>query len=121
MLQCLDQSRKIAADRWFIRIVLRIGIPVEKKWFEENAAVDRVPFQKIRQCLGNDVVFEQVRERNFVSQEEKDAVSREICNRSVGIAATYCGRMDFPGRYILQCYHQKQAASFHHRSSDGTV
>jgi hypothetical protein len=102
---CLDRCRKIAADRWFVEIVVRIDIPVEKKWFDPSV-VDGAVFENIRQIVGDTVVFENTNERNFVSDDVKPGLVDDICARTVAMSRQYYSHPDFPSRYILKCYRE---------------
>jgi hypothetical protein len=102
-LECLDQSKQIATDRWYICIGVRITVPVEKKWFDK-ASLDENKFRSIRNTLGETVLFEQKRERNFISVKQKDQIIKEICDSIVDTALTYFGRDGFPAKLILKRY-----------------
>lgn len=110
-LLCLDQSRKIASDRWYICVRVRITIPVEKKWFA-NHPVDGQKFGKIRDALGKEVVFQQKKERNFVSDDQKERIVTAICDRAVETGMKYLGRDDFAARYILKVYADQQRSRY---------
>jgi hypothetical protein len=100
-LDCIDQSRKIAADRWFISISIQIVIPVEKKWFPDGS-IDDATFQKMVGVLGNEVVFKQKKERHFVSDDMKARIVGDICENAMQTGRQYCGSDVFPARYILK-------------------
>lgn len=102
-LVCIDRSRKIAADRWYVEIVARIEIPVDMKWFQ-HVPVDAGKFQDIRQVLGETLFFEQKTVRNFVSDAVKKAIVADICVRIAAVGNQYYSHPDFPSRYILKCF-----------------
>lgn len=105
-LSCIDKSRKIAADRWYIDIVARIEITVEEKWFV-NSSVDELNVDDIRHVLGDRTVFEKTYERNFVSDDVKQNVVDDICGRIVNVADQYFSHADFAARYLIKCYGEK--------------
>ncbi len=102
----LDQSKKIAADRWYIHIEVEIRIPVQKKWFSEES-IDEGHFHVILDSLGEEVVFRQKRERNFVSEEAKDRIVKEICDHALQMGQTYCSSDTFAARTILKAFREK--------------
>lgn len=102
-LLCIDQSKKIAADRWYVCVKIQITIPVEKKWFR-NHPVDLETFQTISRTLGKDVFFEQKKERNFIRADAKAQVVRDICDRAEEIGKKYMGKDDFAAKYILKAF-----------------
>jgi len=109
-LKFMDESRKIAADRWIVRVCVTIDIPVDIKWFEESA-MDDVHFDRITERLGENVVFRQKKERNFVSDDQKSQVVQEICERTLEMGRGYMGRDSFAAKYILKRYADRQQQS----------
>lgn len=106
-LLCLDQSKKIAGDRWYICVTIHIDIPVDKVWFT-NQLVDDKKFQQISRTLGKQVVFEQKKERNFVSADLKDQMVKDFSRRAEELAAQYFSHPDFAAKYILKVYADQQ-------------
>ncbi|BBO70213.1 hypothetical protein DSCA_41430 [Desulfosarcina alkanivorans] len=102
-LLCLDQSKKIAADRWYVCIGVQIAIPVDIKWFA-NHPVEQDMFHEMRRELGQEVLFEQLKERNFVSDLVKDQVVKEICDSVEEMGSRYFSHHDFAAKYILKRY-----------------
>jgi len=103
----LDQSKKIAADRWYIHIRVEIRIPVQKKWFRKEP-IDEGQYQAIQQTLGEEVVFSQKKERNFVSEKVKDQIVEDICNQALRTGHTYCASDTFAARTILKAFGEKR-------------
>ena len=106
-LLCWDQSKKIAADRWYVCVMVKITIPVEKKWFG-NHPVDEKKFGEIRSDLGDAVVFQQKKERHFISDDKKDQIVKEICNTTEETGMKYLGHDDFAAKYILKVFDERQ-------------
>lgn len=91
-LSIYDASRKIAGDRWYVAMVARVAVPV--------CGVDTVPVGEARQALGDTVVFEQRRERNFIDDNERDAVFGDLCRIFSDGTGAYVAHADFPARFI---------------------
>lgn len=102
-LLCLDQSKKVAADRWYVCIWVQMIIPVNKKWFVNNP-VDEDTFQQISRTLGKEVLFKLKKDRHFVSDDKKEAIVEEICDSAVEMGNQYFTRHDFPAKYILKTF-----------------
>ena len=114
-LNCIDHSRKIAADRWLISISVQIAIPVEKRWFPAGS-IDDATFQKMVRVLGNEVVFKQKKERHFVSADMKDRIVGDICESTMQTGRQYCGSDVFPAKYILKKFAESSKQGY---PSDG--
>ena len=102
----LDQSKQIAADRWYVRVSVQMNIPIEKKWFHDHP-VDDLTLADIRQLLGDSVLFEHKNERNFVSADEKDNVIESFCDHTMKTTIPYLGHPDFAANYIRKRYTEK--------------
>jgi hypothetical protein len=100
-LQCLDDSRQIAADRWYVCVRVQMNIPIEKKWFDQHPMDDQ-QFQHIRHLLGDTVLFEQKKERNFISADQKSTIIKEICDSTVEMAKQYLSHDGFAAKYIVK-------------------
>lgn len=106
-LQCLDQSKKITAERWYLCVSVRMKIPVERKWFVKFA-VDEEKFQRIRRRLGSEVFFEHKTVRNLISVDQKDRVLKDICDNVEETTIKYLGHDDFAAKCILKRYTEQQ-------------
>ena len=114
-LLCIDQSKKIAADRWTVCVSMRVPIPIEKEWFV-NDPVDDDKLTQLRRYLGREVIFEQKKVRNFVSDNQKKRILDEICTSIQETLIPYLNRDAFPGKYILKRFsEEKQSRRQQHR------
>jgi hypothetical protein len=109
ILVCRDLSKKIAADRWYIAIQIEIAIPVEKKWLN-GLSLDEGTKNRICDTLGKEVVYLQKKERNFISDDVKKNVLREICENIRSIGETYFSHEKFPGKYMLKRFTDKKGS-----------
>lgn len=68
-LSIIDESKKIAGDRWFVKLCGRALVPWSGEMEEllQKAGGD---LKHLKDSLG-EIVFEIVRERNFISETEK--------------------------------------------------
>lgn len=102
-LEFYDHSRKIAADRWFVRVTAKVEIQVD----DALAASDDLPdvsADEIKEKIGETVVFENKLERNFIEDQEKDAVVENLTDSFVFNARSYLALPEFPRRFVLRQY-----------------
>lgn len=101
ILEIKDESKKIAKDRWVVRLRALIDIPLKY--------IDR---DDIKAELGENVIYEKRRERNFIAETEKDAVFNELTQSFVNMSLKYLAHPDFPKKFILKKYneHKKDKA-----------
>lgn len=105
-LTFFDQSKQIAKDRWYVCVMVQMNIPIEKKWFDHHL-VDDLEFQDMRHVLGDTILFEQKKERNFISDDQKNNIIKEICDNTEEIAKCYFSLNDFAAKYIMKQYTEK--------------
>lgn len=91
-LSIYDASRKIAGDRWYVALVARVVVPVQ--------GTDVLSVDDAQRALGDTVVFEQRRERNFIGNNEKQAVFDNLYQTFTSGTGIYVARHDFPARFI---------------------
>jgi len=101
-----DTSKNIAADRWQINIVARMTIFVDEICTQDNDALP--PVSEIRQALGETVVFEIKKQRNFVDASEKQKVIDDILDAFTKDSVPYFSRPEFCKRLILRQLHEKK-------------
>ncbi len=106
ILQFIDESKKIAADRWYVCIAVSIRIPVDIKWFTEGS-LGEGQFNCIVGVLGPEVLFRQKKERNFVSDAVKEQVVQQMCERTLATGSDYLGSRSFAAKYILKTYAER--------------
>ncbi|NNF98732.1 MAG: hypothetical protein HKM93_05085 [Desulfobacteraceae bacterium] len=103
-LNLMDNSRKIAGDRYVIRVTARISIDVDEKWFTTTRPP--VPVSVLREKLGDKVVFTQTHERNFIDENERIPMTDSFADRFRTKSATYFAHPDFAWKFILRQYNE---------------
>ncbi len=106
-LNFVDRSKQIATDRWYVSVTVQVEIPVEKKWFDRQIFSD-IDFEGIRRELGDVVRFEQKKDRNFISASQKDRLIEDICEMTLKTTKRYLESENFPAKFILKQYSEKQ-------------
>ena len=112
LLSILDESRKIAADRWQVRIRFTVAVPVADHY--GSIPPGKIPpMSEVLALLGPSAVYEKVKDRNFISAEDKDDVLSALVDTFMNDAAPYLGRATFPGKYILKAFRDRQQPTLH--------
>ena len=99
-LEILDNSLKVAQDRWQVTVIARIEIEVTDRWFNDRLAPPARSDQ-LRNKLGDTVRFVSQVERNFVDDREKKSVLQQIQGRLLA-NIKYYSHPDFAARFIIR-------------------
>jgi len=105
-LEILDESRRVAGDRWQVKLLARIVIPVEARWFSRRLPAPADMAELVR-LLGSHVQFEYRDERQFVDITEKDDIINALASGIRSHADRYYGHPLFAGRCISRRYTEK--------------
>lgn len=90
----LDESKKLAADRWLVKIRCRLTIPLQG-WMSEALAGDDPQTVFCRQELDGQLLHEMVLERNFIDESEKGGLQEEMIERLEESVLGYLSREAF--------------------------
>lgn len=113
-LNFYDASRKIAGDRWQISLVVRMEIPVTEVLIKDpGQSTESV--NEIVTLLGENVLFEQKRERNFIDETQKAEMFKELYDTFVNSTFVYLSNEAFPRKYIAKKYRKAvEKGSWYH-------
>ncbi|MEW6258823.1 MAG: hypothetical protein AB1547_02855 [Thermodesulfobacteriota bacterium] len=103
ILQLMDLSRRVAGDRWNVRIKATIGIRVEDVLIRIDQQHRK---EEIENVLGKEVVFEKEMIRNFIDEREKQTVVDQLCRSFLENAMTYLSRQHFAERFLFKQYRE---------------
>ena len=98
-----DQSRQVAGDRWYIKMVCTASLPVEDGMIKVRDDDDPELLAMVRTRLGSEVMKEFVQERNFVDVQEKGEVMAELLARIKGNIKGYLASPKFPVSFLDRC------------------
>jgi len=93
-VSCHDESRKLAADRWLVRLRCRAAIPLQG-WMWESLQGDDPQTVFCREQLDGQLLHEIVMERNFIDAGDKDQVLAELVEQLEGTVVGYLGKEAF--------------------------
>ena len=113
-LDIFDCSRKLAGDRWLIKLVARMTIPISKAIFHSSSHPEEA-INEIKSALGENVLFEQKRERIFIDKAEKEIVFNELYDSFISSTVDYLSNHAFPEKYVLKKFREKvEKQSWYH-------
>jgi hypothetical protein len=104
-LNIFDGSCRLTGDRWRVRLAARIDIPLDRIDSNDDTP-DPYP-SDLRTVLGEGLVFEQNRERNFIDDRLRRSVFQELRDSLVSGLVAYVSRPDFARRFILKAYNER--------------
>lgn len=110
-LDIFDCSRKLAGDRWLIKLVARMKIPVSEVLFH-NISPSGEAVNEIKNVLGENVFFEQKRERMFIDKTEKETTFKELYDSFMASTFDYLSNDAFPEKYVLKKFREKVEKDF---------
>jgi hypothetical protein len=105
-LKIFDASRNLVGDRWLVSLIAQMEIPVTKV-LQRSDPLPKENLNDINDVLGESVMFEQKREKNFVDISEIESVFKGMCDIFLGSSLDYLSREMFPKRYILKKYKEQ--------------
>ena len=103
-----DLSKTISTDSWLIKIIFRMEVLVDKSLFSKASGFTEIPenFNDIKQKVGKKVVYEVIKERNFILNQDKDEVFEQIQNNFINISLEYLSKPNFPAKLILKKFNE---------------
>lgn len=103
-----DLSRKVAGDRWLIRIkcIATAGLPEE--FFKKKLEAEDDPglVDDIKEKFGGTLSFEMSRELNFVDENDKDGVTVYLMDSLRNNTIDYIGRESFLDKLLAKKYEE---------------
>ena len=93
-LTYLDESKKLAADRWLVKLRCQVTIPLQA-WMTEAMAGDDPQVVFCREQLGGQLAHEIVMERNFIDEKDKDSLRTELIERLEEAVLRYLSKEAF--------------------------
>jgi hypothetical protein len=112
ILEIYDQSRQVAGDRWLFRMVAKVDISID--YLTSNACGGsklNLQIDELKKFFDACVRYEQKRERNFISEKEKDNVFNEVLTSFLKSSQAYLSHPEFPIRYAAREYFKKKRQS----------
>jgi len=119
VLELYDQSCKVAGDRWLVKLVAKINIPVDRLPTDEGKC-GQDDMHAFKAAFGDYIRYEQRLERNFVDGNQKDAVFYNLMTSFLNGSQRYLSHPEFPQRCALRQYRkQQQQNKWYREGSNG--
>ena len=106
-LEIYDQSRKIAGDRWLVRMVAKIDIPIDSLNLEDGPD-QQVSLGELKESFDGFIRYEQKSERNFIGEQQKDAMLDDLVTSFLTSSREYLSHPKFAVRYALREHLRQQ-------------
>lgn len=105
-LTITEQSRVIAADRWYVKVVGVVSLPLTAAAWAEIEEVDPALRARVRRHLGEVLEHRLVKDRNFVDGAVKEAVVKELVAQLLETVGGYLEVEAFPARLLASKYRE---------------
>jgi hypothetical protein len=109
-IKITDHSRLTAADRWYVKIVCEVIMPLTEAHFAERQEEKPELSALIRRRMGARACLELVQERHFIDAAAREEVSRELLARISENMTGYLASGAFPGRLFAVRYEEARQA-----------
>ena len=104
-LEFWDHSRPLVGDRRFVCLVAWIAIFVRAETLPPELKPQAA---QVVEALGEEVIFSQRQERNFIAASEATALLQDMQDRILALAPGYFGQVEFAARFIRKKYAEQQ-------------
>ena len=104
-LEFWDHSRPLVGDRRFVCLVAQIAIPVRSETLPPEL---KAQVALIVEALGEEIIFFQRQERNFIAASLAPALLQDMQDRILALAVSYFGHADFAARFIRKKWAELQ-------------
>jgi hypothetical protein len=105
-LNIYDASRKLVGDRWLVSLIVRMDVPVTEA-LKKDSRQSIGNIIEIKNILGDTVLFEKKRDKNFVDAAAKETVFKELCDVFLNSLLNYLSKDIFPKQYVLKTYKEE--------------
>lgn len=120
-MSILDHSRPVAADRWYIKVVCSLVIPVHPEAYADLTSGDMELDHLTRGRLGDYLEHQLVRERNFVDHAAKDELVGQLAEQLQELVCRYLEDADFSARLVAAKYREFADLCAMERARDANV
>lgn len=105
-IKITDHSRRIAADRWYVKIVCSVVMALNEQHFDGCLGEDPELLALIRQQMGDELSMDLVQERNFIDAAVREDVCRELLARIAENMTGYLAAESFSARFFDKRYEE---------------
>jgi len=109
-LTVYDQSKKMAGDRWLVKIICEAELPVDDVFFSRLPEADSDLQAEIREKMAGSVKFSATKERTFIAESERAALVELMVADILTNMVTYLNKPGFPGKLFARKYEEMRKA-----------
>ncbi len=120
-LSIIDHSRAVAADRWYVKVVCSLVMPVRPEAYAGLDSGDSELDRLTRDRLGDCLEYQIIRERNFVDQAVKDELIGHLTDQLQELVGQYLEDEAFPARLVAAKYREIGKLCAMERANNSTV
>lgn len=103
-MELIDMSRKIAGDRWFVKLVCELSMPISDDFFVMHHDDGEELLQAFKKKLGGVLRYSIIKERIFIDEQDYQSVWDELFAQFDKIAHDYLSKDVFPARLLAREY-----------------
>ena len=112
ILEIYDHSQKVAGDRWLVKMVAKVDISIDYLTsITRGSSKLNLQVDELKKFFDACIRYENKRERNFISEKEKDDVFDDLLTSYLKSSQAYLSHPDFPIRYAAREYLKKKQQS----------
>ena len=118
-LTVYDQSKKMAGDRWLIKIICEAELPVNEGFFSRRSESDLALQAEVREVMAGSVKFSATKERTFIAETERAGLVERMVADVLTNMVAYMNRPEFPEKLFARKYEEIRLAcstARHYRS-----
>jgi hypothetical protein len=118
-LTVYDQSKKMVGDRWQVKVVCEVALPVAEEFFSRLSEEDLALQAEIRERMAGLILFSAAKERTFVAESDRDALVQLMVTEIMTSMLVYLNRPEFPEKLFARRYEELRTACVtarHYRS-----
>lgn len=101
-----EHSRVIAADRWYVKVVGMVTMPLAAADWSAIADDDPAMQARVKRHLGEVLEHQMIKDRNFVDAAAKEAVVKELVGQLLETVGDYLAVESFPARLLARKYQE---------------
>ena len=99
-----ELSQFMAGDRWLVELLCQAYIPIDETFWAIVSPEDVQLLPRIREMLGEKLVFASSKKRNFVDAEERQRVLQDMEQQVYDSILEYLDRPHFPLKLFKKQY-----------------
>lgn len=105
-LVLLDRSRITAGDRWLVELKCEAHIKTDEDFWALVDSEDPKLQEDIRKIMGDSMVFETTKQRNFIDAKEHETVLQEMVQQIYSSVLGYLKKPHFPREFFKKQYRE---------------